>query len=275
MSEMVSRIIDSCHGRDKVIDFRDQLFKAKDENYASLYEGGIGVYLCDYTKGTGERSTSVHAQIDPVKFEEFKVIAEKNLGTISLPFSIAPSGEKTGLFGDLSFYIFSLKRIVLSMKGFMEELVNAGLTKEGVYKALVRSHKELSSEVISSPLSQSYSFDYGYKQERVNSYKDLGDGFYPVSSLEVYRHGYRDGKRTLYPWFIRITTFEAKKVEGSITYDPSTIRRQRQAYINVSDEDMLRVSIKVLQFRDMFLLANSIKPVKDSYERRKNGGKAA
>ncbi len=71
--------------------------------------------------------------------------------------------------------------------------------------------------------------------------------------------------------------FEARRQEdnGAVSYDYSSMRNKLQAYINLSDQDMQRLSSAAISFTDTFVLANALENVRSSYDKRRNGGKAA
>lgn len=72
-SDHMSRKIWKINGNKKVIDFNSKLIMAKPEDYANVHGSGgkghapnstIGVVLCDYTKGTGDKSVTVQFNMD-------------------------------------------------------------------------------------------------------------------------------------------------------------------------------------------------------------------
>ena len=67
-------IIAKTNGRNKVLDFRDGLVLAYPDDYAMIHgKGGknhastsvIKIAICDYSSGTGDKSTTLFANITP------------------------------------------------------------------------------------------------------------------------------------------------------------------------------------------------------------------
>lgn len=87
---MISTIIAKANARSKVIDFRDGLVPALMEDYAMIHGTGgkdhapasvIKVTVCDYTAGTGDKSTTVTANISPDLCERLFEVCRQNVGT--------------------------------------------------------------------------------------------------------------------------------------------------------------------------------------------------
>lgn len=87
---MISTIIAKANARSKVVDFRDSLVPALVEDYAMMHGAGgkdhapasvIKVTVCDYTAGTGDKSTTVTANISPDLCEQLFEVCRQNVGT--------------------------------------------------------------------------------------------------------------------------------------------------------------------------------------------------
>lgn len=85
---MVSKTITKTNGKDKVIDFRDNLVVANTQDYANIHGVGgkahapnstIRCTICDFTKGKGENSVTVSANIAVDVINRLYCVAEKQI----------------------------------------------------------------------------------------------------------------------------------------------------------------------------------------------------
>lgn len=83
-------IIAKTNGRNKVLDFRDGLVLAYPDDYAMIHgKGGknhaptsvIKIAICDYSSGTGDKSTTLFANITPDVCEQIFEVCKRNVGT--------------------------------------------------------------------------------------------------------------------------------------------------------------------------------------------------
>ena len=263
-------IISTAHGKDKVIDIRDGLWLPK--NYAEVTDGGIPLFLCDYSKGTGDKSVTVKAQLDPFRFKLMKEIVVKNLGTVTFPME----GAVSNVYGNILKILAGQTQLVNSLMKTMASQVKGEFASEkdklcSIGKALKDTRDTVEATMQTDPLTQKVSYDYSYSQERVNPYKEH-DGICPVSSLQINRNGLRNGELSRYPWYIKITNFDAKKNsrDGKISYDPKTRTNIREAFINISDDDMYRLCDDCEHFVDIWSCSNSVKLVKEAMVQKAN-----
>ena len=85
---MISATITKTNGRNKVIDFRDNLVIANTKDYANIHGVGgkdhapnstIRCTICDYTKGKGENSVTVSANVAVDVINRLYFAAEKQI----------------------------------------------------------------------------------------------------------------------------------------------------------------------------------------------------
>ena len=258
-------IISTAHGKDKVIDIRDGLWLPK--NYGEITDGGIPLFLCDYSKGTGDKSVTVKATLEPFRFKIMKEIVVKNLGTLVIPAGGNGIPEQIVLPVTAMFMVMDtfVKDVTKTIAGVVKgELKDRNQILCSVGKAF-KDSKAFFKGTSALDIRQTLCYDYSYNQERVNPHKEH-DGICPVSSLIINRNGMRNGEPSRYPWFIKITNFDAKKRQdnGKISYDPKTRTNIREAFINVSDDDMYRICDDAEQFVDIWSCSNSVKLVRDA-----------
>ena len=94
---MVTNVITKCNGKDKVVDFRDKLSRSLPDEYAMMHQSGgkknggktfpsvIEMVICDFTKGTGDKSVTCSVNIDPTMFDEWLTVCRCNVGTMAVP----------------------------------------------------------------------------------------------------------------------------------------------------------------------------------------------
>lgn len=280
---MVSTVITKANGTDRVIDFRDKLSRAQVDNYGTMHQTGgknkdglktypsvIEMVICDYSKGTGDKSVTVSLNLEPsIPFEWYEV-CKANLGTTVLPLRhrVPQQGAKeweTWKTDLVENRLAVLKRDVETtantargagtLFGNIRALVRRIVKKEVTVNdndfwmtigTSIRTAADLS--VTPSTEETEISFirgvNYEYTQDKVNVYKKSDDGYAPVSRLTVTRASFRkDGDASNYPWMLKITNGEAlveEKDTGATTFKSNTMRNKSEAYILVSDRDMFR-----------------------------------
>ena len=263
--EVVSNIITSVHGKDKVLDVRDNIRPGA--NYTDLFTGGIPVYLCDYSRGKGQNSVTVHAQLDSSMFDIFMNIANKNMvieyeedGTSAILLQ-AINAIRLGLIAFSKAY---LQIYADRIKGTLSDPVEIMKRKGSAWVSLRDRVKENPAAVELPKGKKTY--NYSYQQDRVNTYKVLDGGYHPVSSLQINRNGYYKGAVSKYPWYVKIVNFEALPVKNGDTtaYDAKSIRNKTEAFINVSDADMFKLSRHVTRFVDMWCCSNSTQAIRQA-----------
>lgn len=257
----LDNLIANIYGRNKVISFHDALVPAFPEHYAQIHGlggkahavvSGIKLVICDYSSGTGNKSTTVSANVEPTMFLRLAHVAESNMGEYLAPVD--------GIWNTA----VQAERLQRSVLGTLGRLIQGGVA---VLAAAVKGEKNAQAgfgrllvdnqQYLKVPNDQEamlkipFTRDYLHTQTRVNSYRaEVGD-FCPVSILSIQRQGWYNGQVRKLPWTIKIQNFEArmKRAEnGTTSYDGSTTRNKREAYIQVSDEDFCKACYSVDRF---------------------------
>lgn len=94
---MANRVITRAHGKDRVIDFRDSLVAAMPDDYATMHQTGgrkkegtfpsvIQMVLCDFSKGTGDKSVTVQVNLEPTLCYEWLEVCKQSLGQVAIPY---------------------------------------------------------------------------------------------------------------------------------------------------------------------------------------------
>lgn len=235
----ISNVITRTYGRNKVIDFRDQLVIPTRKEFASVYQqpgekmreagkfpSSIGIVICDSTAGTGEKSVTLKANIQPYLIDQWLCVCRANIGT-----RLIPVGERhpgTQVLSELkntidATHITTKKTVSVSemlllfvneiaeilgnvVKGKLRiasmDMVNAigaalcKLRKPAITKwnmAEAQGNEMATMPSLFIPSLQ----DYSYTQTRVNSHKMLGGGYCPVSVLNVKRQSLVEKKEKM------------------------------------------------------------------------------
>lgn len=120
--------------------------------------------------------------------------------------------------------------------------------------------------------------DFYYTQDRVHSQKKGQDGFAPVQRLVIYHQTFRkDGALSNYPWTVKITNGEARVREqatGATTFEASSLRNTKEAFIQISDADMFRMMDRINRFISVWEMAFAIPLVKEGEAKREEERKA-
>lgn len=283
---MVSTIITKTNGNNRVIDFRDGLSAAMQDKYATMHQGGgkstngypsvIQMTICDFSKGTGNKSVTVSVNLDPTLAYEWLDVCKASIGDVALPLykkAVKKGGKawETELVeNELNQFAKALHCIpktadavttlLKKVTRFFGDLVTKKVTpgSEDAHRMLgtaFKEAKEAMTATAESPKELSFSrgVNYSYTQDKVNIYKKAADGFAPVSRLTVQHQCFRtsDGDASSYPWYFKITNGEARVMEkdsGAATFDSKSLRNSTEAYILVSDRDMYRMMTRCTHF---------------------------
>lgn len=292
---MISDVITRTHGKDRVIDFRDGLEPAQPEQYAAMHQVGgkkngknypsvIKIFLCDFSGGTGERSITVSANIEPTLCYEWLEVCKMNLGCVVVPYyekgqskggtsgrgdltanqfkkirdEISAANCMAGSFSlVLKSIIFWLKDLVLGRlpQGSRESYMGLGSRLKTVMEreTQIVEYQQGKKE---TALTLARGIDYTYVQDKVNVYRQGQEGYAPVSRLLVSRKSFRsDGDAATYPWTVKITTGEAlvvEKEDGATTYRADTMRNRQEAYIYLSDRDFFRMMVRITRYIEIW-----------------------
>ena len=282
---MANRVIARAHGKDRVIDFRDSLVAAAPEDYATMHQVGgrkngnsypsvIQMVLCDFSKGTGDKSVTVQVNLDPTLCYEWLEVCKRSLGQVAIPYydkvpqqrgqpvlkknAIASMADSLDAAGKAARAFEALVRGAMSVTAnIVSGKANAG-SKEayaGYGTAMKNAAASFAPAKNQTPyLKVARGIDYAYTQDKVNVYKKGSDGFAPVSRLSITRQSFRkDGDAATYPWTFKVTNGLAQVVErdnGATTFRSDTLKNTTEVYIMVSDRDMFRMMTRVTHFID-------------------------
>ena len=104
--------------------------------------------------------------------------------------------------------------------------------------------------------------EYSYRQERVNPYTRMNDGFVKVSLVTIQRKQFNSMSEIMKsPWSVNISNFEAAPNEqknGTTSYHSNTKRNEVNLFIQVSDDDMWRCLYAVSHFISVWEMAYGI-----------------
>lgn len=273
---MVSAIITKTTGRDKVIDFRDGLIAAHEEDYANLHGAGgrkgkapisvIRVVICDYTNGTGENSRTLNANISPELCEQLLEICKGNIGVqvidpnIPLLKKQQAVNQKLSKSADMSYGVLN------NCVKFLERITKANETQKVMptAEALVSGAKTLLTKTrdkaaeSTAPASLDLiqvprHMDFAYTQDRVHAFGTVKEGdLVPVQRLSISHQTFRnDGQLGNYPWTFKILNAKAPvhfQKTGATTFSSSGMIEKQEAFIQVSDADMYRMMSRICHF---------------------------
>lgn len=290
---MVSKIITSANGKNKVIDFRDGLNLALPEHYATIHQIGgkknsegqktypsvIRIVLCDFTKGTGNASITVSVNVEPSLPYEWLEICKQSLGEIALPFysQNGKNGLQENTLGRMRSQLHCASTGARAVLSLFQGAVNAiadmvtGKTDQdpkGPHKAIGSAVKNAKSVFATTNqpneagMKLPRGIDYIHTQDKVNVYKKGQDGYAPVTQLQVTRQTFRsDGSMSMYPWTIKVINGEAvvdERDTGATTFRAKSMRNRKEAFIMLSDRDMFRMMTRITHFVDVWETAYGI-----------------
>ena len=239
---MVSKTITKTNGKDKVIDFRDNLVVANTQDYANIHGVGgkahapnstIRCTICDFTKGKGENSVTVSANIAVDVINRLYCVAEKQI----------TNSEQENVLQITQESLNNFKQVYSALESAY---------KNGT-EINVKLLSKLGQRMINGlkGISMTASGDFSYKQEKVDVYRKA-NGKAPVNKLIITRQRLRkDGQISNYPWDINIINGMARinEKEGvATTYNPPELSITGQAYINVNDADMYNMMYRIVSF---------------------------
>lgn len=276
---MVNTIIAKANSKDKVIDFRDGLVLANQQDYAMMHGVGgkdyapvsvIKVTICDFTAGTGDKSVTVQASIRPEICDQLLEVCKKNLGSQPIinthplleeqrAFNRKLNKTADMLFGILTSVLTILERVVSAAE--KNQMPGKAVIAASVQKRLAKIQQralEAEEQPERPPfVLLDHRTDFNYTQDRVHVQKKDANGFAPVQRLQIFRKTYADtegmrpGTEYKYPWQVRITNGRAEitvRDTGATTFNPSTLTDVTEAFIPISDADMYRMMYRVNHF---------------------------
>ncbi len=241
--DFISQKIAKINAKDKVVDFNSFLCEALVGDYAMVHGCGgtgharnstIGVKICDYTKGTGDKSTTLKFCVDVEDMELLYQAAMKaRMGEFEA------KGNVTGVM-----------QIADNLAGNLNAWAQALSTQQASVTAdqlnwavgQLMAMRNASSAAAGTPL-------FSYTREKVDPYKVDANGMAPVSKISIlYTPIRKDGQQSKYPWYVEISNFIApfrKKSTGATIYDGSKATAKRSAFINISEDDFAAAMVAV------------------------------
>ena len=285
--QYINAIIAKANGKDKVIDFRDGLVPANTNDYAMIHGAGgakhapnsvVKVTVCDFSKGKGDKSVTVSANISTETVAMLHAAAQKFLiNPPSTQQTTTPSGLVISQ-ADANKISESLQMLVNASKARKiegDDFVALGTNIRAVYNSLKNAP--------APQQKKSGGKDFEYSQERVNAYRQGKDGlaadFAPVNKLSITHQSVRDdGAVSRYPWVVKITNGFAqvkKDANGATSYIGSTFKLSAEAFIMLADADMFRMMEDCVRFIRAWELAYGIPVIKAGEAAREEARKNA
>lgn len=300
---MVNTVITKTTGKNKVIDFRDGLVAAHEEDYANLHGAGgrkgkapvsvIKIFLCDYSAGTGDASLTIKASISPDLCEQLLEICKHNIGVQVVEPNMAPLVEQRAVnhklskgadmnFGVLNNCLKLLERIVKADeagKGVPGLATLAAGAKTFLSKPRDKAMEE-SAPTPMAPFQVPRHMDFTYTQDRVHAFGDVKDGdMVPVQRLNIFHQTFRsDGQASNYPWTVKITNAKAPvrlQATGATTFSSSGMTDKQEAFIQISDADMYRMMSRVCHYISVWEQTVAAKVVASGLQIRENEWRAS
>lgn len=292
---MISNIIARSSTSKKVIDFRDGLVLANPEDYAMIFGVGGGkhaavsvvkVTICDFSEGTGDKSTTANANLELETISLLRAVAEqKLLNPVKSPAlaqtqpSVQTKAESGILLDDAAWASFmaGFKQVGDAAKArrglSYDELLQLGSNLRAVRDA---GKKPKETTVANQPAVSPGIADFTHSQVRINIYKKGSGGlpadFAPVSRLTITHTPLdKNGRVNNYPWVVKITNGSARVVEasnGATSYASNTYQETQSVFMNLSDLDWFRMMEACRRYIDTFTMCFGIPLVKNGVNQR-------
>ena len=113
--------------------------------------------------------------------------------------------------------------------------------------------------------------EINFTQQKIIAVKKGNDGRAPVTKLEIVRtEKDKSGNERRLKWFVRITNGTGIPEEtstGGIQCKPGSFTKEKEAYINLSDEDMFNALYKVDRFIKLWEMVNAIPVIKAAQQK--------
>lgn len=269
-----SSVIAVINGRDKVIDFRDNLNPASKLDYAMMHgEGGknharvstIKLVLCDYSAGTGQGvSKTVSCNIDVATTYRILDAARyfwlERIKDQSAPLPAAnnlPVIPQSGIT-KLQTAHSELSKAYKQIKSWQDSGETAKLADVLEMLSPVGTNIKDAIHEIRKPTTPASQPSSGtgtvqiVSQDKIILPNKDENGKSLVTKLSVVRQDRaQNGQRRTYPWIFTITNARAlgkTQQNGGTTYDSSTMSDEVTLNIFASDEDVWRCMVRVTRF---------------------------
>lgn len=113
--------------------------------------------------------------------------------------------------------------------------------------------------------------DINFVQQKIIAAKKGNDGRAPVTKLEIIRTDKdKSGNERRLKWFIRMTNgsgVPGESATGGVQCVAGSFQKEKDAYINLGDEDMFKALHKVQTFIELWQMANSIPVIKAAQQK--------
>lgn len=113
--------------------------------------------------------------------------------------------------------------------------------------------------------------EINFTQQKIIAAKKGNDGRAPVTKLEIVRtEKDKSGNERRLKWFVRITNGTGIPEEtstGGVQCKPGSFTKEKEAYINLSDEDMFNALYKVDRFIKLWEMVNAIPVIKAAQQK--------
>lgn len=260
---MIDPKIAKTNGKNKVIDFCDNLILANNENYANMHGMGgkghapnstIKIRICDYSNGKGEKSINVSANVAPHVIAQLYTVVQNFMNSTA---STLPVISQNGVKRFNSVLEMARKLVKSSEKISVNQIIALG--------------KELKAGM--SEISTQNTGTYIYSQDKVNTYAKADEnGKFPVNRLVISRDPItHNGEISRYPWRVKITNGVApvtKSENGATTYNAKLLQVTGEAFVNISDADFFRMLYRTTQFINAWENANCLKLILEAQAAR-------
>lgn len=113
--------------------------------------------------------------------------------------------------------------------------------------------------------------EINFTQQKIIAAKKGNDGRAPVTKLEIVRtEKDKSGNERRLKWFVRITNGTGIPEEtstGGVQCKPGSFTKEKEAYINLSDEDMFNALYEVDRFIKLWEMVNAIPVIKAAQQK--------
>lgn len=297
---MINTIITKTQNSKKAIDFRDGLVLANENDYAMLHGAGgkkyaavsvIPCFICDYSKGKGDKAVTVNANFDL----ELIALLHAKAQQILMNSAVTTSGNNEVASESCSVRLS--KNSWSEIVKCLQMVINASKTQSAIAgndlielgKSLRAIHtdgkqnidaqrqaKEQKETASSDPNQMGYASDFKHTQVKVNGYK-MGQNGLPKNRAPVTKvtitHNPKDklGNVNRSPWYISISNGNAEiRVDdnGATSSVGGTFQETGKASVNVSDIDMFRMMEDCKRYIDAFTMCFGLPLVQQGVARR-------
>ena len=258
---MIQRVIARGSSRNQIIDFSDNLVAANEEQYAMIHGAGgakfapkstIRCTICDFSKGKGDLSVTVAANLSPETIEALYEASKRDYSVPSaVPVNTSHSLTTAG--------VQSLNASMDAIQTLWKLLKNEKTTRKELAETVQKAGNNLSAAVKtlqtakSGESTETQPYVYKYAQDRVNVYAKDSANRSPMSRLLITRKASKDksGKDVLYPWTFSIVSgmCEVQTYQnGAQGCKSGTFQKQKEVTVSISDADMYRMMLRCVRF---------------------------